>query len=127
MTHRYPPITLLLVENHAAAREVLAARLRLEPDIEVVAVASSFVDALASVTRHEPDIAIIDGQVATGDPLLLCWRLQQLSPATRCIIHATTLIDPWLGDQRVASAVVLKQLMGETLLGAIRQVAIPPL
>ncbi len=53
-------VRVMLAEDQAMVRGALAALLRLEPDIEVVAEAARGDDALAAALETRPDVALLD-------------------------------------------------------------------
>jgi two-component system LytT family response regulator len=61
------PITALIVDDEALAREALRLRLSREPDIEVVGEAASGADAVELVRRLEPDLMFLDIQMPGMD------------------------------------------------------------
>jgi len=63
MLHAPRAIRVLLVDDHFFARMGLAAALNLEADITVVAQASSGHQAIALFAEHQPDVAVLDGNL----------------------------------------------------------------
>ncbi len=69
-------ITVLLADDHALVREMLAERLGSEPDIEVVASVADAGEALKAASESAPDVLVLDidmpgrsvFEVAAGDP-----------------------------------------------------------
>ncbi|HLJ27338.1 MAG TPA: response regulator transcription factor [Candidatus Angelobacter sp.] len=59
-------VRILLVDDHPAVLKGLAATLGPEPDMEVVAVASSAREAVDSFALHHPDITIMDIRLGGG-------------------------------------------------------------
>jgi DNA-binding NarL/FixJ family response regulator len=62
-------ITVLVVDDHPMVRDGLAAVLRDEPDLEVVAVASDVAGAREEIERHRPDVVITDYLLPDGTGL----------------------------------------------------------
>ncbi|WP_143264229.1 response regulator transcription factor, partial [Amycolatopsis kentuckyensis] len=66
------PIQVLLVDDHELVRRGLRDLLGDEPDIEVVAEASSVEEALAVAMHVEPEVAVVDVRLGDGDGITLC-------------------------------------------------------
>ncbi|MGW5119118.1 response regulator transcription factor [Streptomyces noursei] len=62
-------IRVLLAGDQALVRGALAAVLRLEPDIDVVAEIGTGTEVLAAAQRTTPDIALLDAQMPGRDGL----------------------------------------------------------
>ena len=58
---------VLLVDDHASARQPLAILLGHEPDLEVVAQAGSLAEARAALAGTEVDVAVVDLGLPDGD------------------------------------------------------------
>jgi len=59
-------IRLLIVDDHALFREGLASILRLEPDLEITALAGSVAEAVDLVQEIKPDIVLMDFTLPDG-------------------------------------------------------------
>ena len=70
------PARVLIVDDHPAAREGLAARLSLEEDFEVCGEAADMAEALRAVAATSPDLIVIDLGLRRGDGLDLIARLK---------------------------------------------------
>ena len=78
-------ITVLLADDEGMIRSALAALLRLEDDIEVVAECADGVAALAEATRLQPDVCLLDLEMPGLDGVEVAERLRR-TVATRCIV-----------------------------------------
>ncbi|MDY0910886.1 response regulator transcription factor [Microbacterium sp. CFBP9034] len=78
-------ITVLLADDEAMIRSALAALLRLEPDIEIVAECADGEEALAAAVRLRPDICLLDLEMPGLDGVEVAERLSRLV-VTRCIV-----------------------------------------
>ncbi|WP_404432909.1 response regulator transcription factor [Microbacterium lacus] len=78
-------ITVLLADDEAMIRSALAALLRLEDDIDVVAECADGAEALAEATRLKPDICLLDLEMPYLDGVEVAERLRR-AVATRCIV-----------------------------------------
>lgn len=69
--------------------------LRLEPDLDVVAVAYSAEELLEHVRRDEPDVILLDLDLPVMGGVAVCNRLRECNPAVAIVI-LTALADPEL-------------------------------
>jgi DNA-binding NarL/FixJ family response regulator len=84
---------VLLVEDHALLRSVLAMRLNLEQDLEVTALCGSLADA-RNVDLQECDAAIVDIFLPDGNGTELIRALRSTVPRSIPTIALTDLRDP---------------------------------
>lgn len=80
------PARILLVDDHFIVRLGLASSLNEEPDLSVVAEASTVAEALAAAALHRPDVAVIDMRLPDGDGSDLARQLAARHPALRCLV-----------------------------------------
>lgn len=78
-------IRVLLADDEAMIRSALAALLRLEDDIDVVAECADGLQAVALAEKLEPDICLLDLEMPGLDGAEVAERLSR-SVATRCIV-----------------------------------------
>jgi DNA-binding NarL/FixJ family response regulator len=118
-------VRVALVDDHEVVRRGLRDLLDGEPGIEVVAEAGGVEEALARVGATRPDVVVVDVRLPDGDGVSLCRELRQLDPPPRCLV--LTAFD----DERAlmeaimagASGYLLKQVRGQDLVDAVREVA----
>ncbi|MFC4854749.1 response regulator [Actinophytocola glycyrrhizae] len=118
-------VRVALVDDHEVVRRGLRDLLDGEPGIEVVAEAGGVEEALARVGATLPDVVVVDMRLPDGDGVGLCRALRQLEPPPRCLV--LTAFD----DERAlveaimagASGYLLKQVRGQELVDAVREVA----
>lgn len=77
---------VLIVDDHPAVREALAARILNEPDLQVCGEAEDMVGALRQVVDLMPDIAVIDISLKSGDGLGLIKRIVSRTNAVRLLV-----------------------------------------
>ena len=82
-------IRLVLAEDQAMVRGALAALLRLEHDLDVVAEAGDGPSAWAAVEAHAPDLLVTDIEMPGLTGLDLALKLQAAGSATRVVILTT--------------------------------------
>jgi two-component system response regulator DevR len=118
-------VRVALVDDHEVVRRGLRDLLDGEPGIEVVAEAGGVQEAMARVSATLPDVVVVDVRLPDGDGVALCRGLRQLDPAPKCLV--LTAFD----DERAlveaitagASGYLLKQVRGQDLVDAVREVA----
>jgi DNA-binding NarL/FixJ family response regulator len=118
------PIKILAVDDHDLVRKGIAAILSTEPDLDLVAAASSGADALRLFRLHQPDVTLMDLRLAdmSGSDVTLAIRRE--FPEARII--ALTSFD---GDQDIYRALeagvrgyLLKEMVHTEIVRAIRVV-----
>lgn len=117
-------IRVLLADDQALVRGALAAVLRLEPDIDVVAEVGTGTEVPAAAQRTAPDIALLDVQMPGRDGLAVAADLQRALPGCRTIICTTFSRPDYLVRAMSAGAAgyVVKDSPPEQLVDAIRRV-----
>ncbi len=78
-------IRVLIADDEAMIRSALAALLRLEPDIEIVAECADGDQALAEATRLKPDVCLLDLEMPGLDGVEVAERLAR-TVVTRCLV-----------------------------------------
>jgi two-component system response regulator DesR len=78
-------IRVLLADDEAMIRSALAALLRLEPDIDVIAECSDGEQAVAAAEKLHPDICLLDLEMPGLDGVEVAERLRRTVTA-RCIV-----------------------------------------
>ena len=67
---------VLIVDDHPAVREALAMRIGRQPDLEVCGEAADMSEALRLVADTQPDVAVIDISLKTGNGIDLIKRIK---------------------------------------------------
>ncbi|QWW19706.1 response regulator transcription factor [Schaalia sp. 19OD2882] len=80
------PIRVLVADDETLLRDALEALLGLQGDIDVVAVAASGTEAIAQITRHQPDVAVLDLQMPGADGIEVTEQVIAAGVPTRCLI-----------------------------------------
>ncbi|MCC6072827.1 response regulator [Massilia sp. GCM10020059] len=117
-------IRILIAEDQALVLGALAALLRLESDIDVVATAGNGRDALSLCQQLAPDIVLTDIEMPHMTGLELAASLAQLSSPSRVIIVTTFARSGYLRRALAAGVrgYLLKDAPADTLAAAIRTV-----
>ena len=117
-------IRLVLAEDQAMVRGALAALLRLEDDLDVVAEAGDGESAWQEVQRHAPDLLVTDIEMPGMTGLELAQRLHAAGSPTRVVILTTFARAGYLRRALEAGVrgYLLKDAPSEQLAAALRQV-----
>ena len=117
-------IKVLIAEDQAMVLGALAALIDIEPDLEVVAQASSGSDALKAALTLKPDVVVTDIEMPGLSGLELATELRQRGSPARVII-LTTFARPGYLRRALdagASGYLLKDAPSSRLADAIRRV-----
>ena len=119
------PTRVFLVDDHEIVRRGIADLLEDEPDLLVCGEAASAAEALARIPVSHPEVAVLDVRLPDGNGVELCRELRARTPDLRCLMLTSFSDDEALLDAIMAGAAgfVLKQVLGNDLLAAIRTVA----
>ncbi|WP_210725682.1 response regulator [Arthrobacter silvisoli] len=83
-------ITVLLVDDHLVVRSGLRALLSTQPDVDVVAEASSGEDGVAAVLDHGPDVVLMDLSMGPGIDGIEAIRQIRAARPTQAVLVFTT-------------------------------------
>ena len=119
------PIRLLLVDRQQALRRGLTMRFALEPDLEVVGEAADATETIHLARVLRPDVIVMDIEMPGESGIEVAERLRAVAPWSAVVIF--TLRDDAATQEQAlavgAAAFVAKHRTEETLLAAIRRVA----
>ena len=118
------PITILTADDHPLIRDGLAAVLRAESGLQVVAEAANGEEAIEAYARLRPDIVLMDLRMPVMDGLTATRAILADDPNARIIVLTT-----YDGDEDIHRALatgargyLLKDMMRTELLNVIRAV-----
>ncbi len=119
------PIRVFLLDDHEIVRRGLADLIGLEKDMEVVGEAGSVHDALVRIPATRPDVAVLDVRLPDGSGVQVCREIRSTMPEVSALMLTSYSDDEALFDAIMAGAsgYVLKEIRGNDLIEAIRQVA----
>ena len=92
-------IRILTVDDHALLREGIAALLKVEPDMEVVAEASNGKEAIEKFRMHQPDVTLMDLKMPDLNGVDVISQIRSEFPNARIIVLTT-----YTGDAQVLRA-----------------------
>ena len=119
------PIRVLLLDDHEIVARGLADLLRTEPDLDVVATATTATEAIQLARSVQPDVAVLDIRLEEGNGIDVCRRIRDDHPHIACLMLTSFEDDEALVEAADAGAAgfVLKQVRGNALVESIRKVA----
>jgi two-component system NarL family response regulator len=120
-------IRVLIADDHPVVREGLAAILRSEKDIEVVAEATDGEEACKLYDRHSPDVLILDLRMPKKDGLQVATELMSSRrPKPRIIVMTTyeTEEDVRRALRAGVKGYLVKGALSEQILETVRRVAL---
>lgn len=117
-------IAVSLVEDHAETRESLAALINSAPGFRCVSVHSSAEDALKSIPRQNPDVALVDINLPRMSGIECVAKLKQVLPQLPILILTTYEESELIFNSLSAGAsgYLLKKMAPMELIEAIEQV-----
>ncbi|EXU62265.1 response regulator transcription factor [Streptomyces sp. DSM 41524] len=118
-------IGIFLVDDHEVVRRGVRDLLAGEPDMEVVGEAGTAADALARIPAARPDVAVLDIRLPDRSGVEVCREIRTRYENVRCMMLTSFADDEALFDAIIAGAsgYVLKDIRGDELLAAVRDVA----
>jgi two-component system, NarL family, response regulator DevR len=121
----YPGITVFLLDDHEVVRRGVADILEADPEISVIGEGKNAAEALARVPALRPDLAVLDVRLPDGDGVTVCRELRSRMPDLRVIMLTSYSDDEALFEAIMAGAsgYLLKQILGQDLVAAVRTVA----
>lgn len=118
-------IRVFLLDDHEIVRRGLAELINMQNDMEVVGEAGTADEALRRIPAAQPDVAILDVRLPDGSGVEVCREIRSTIPSVNCLMLTSYSDDEALFNAILAGAsgYVLKEIRGNDLTEAIRQVA----
>src|SRR4051794_23122569 len=119
------PIRVFLLDDHEVVRRGVADVLESDPGIQVAGEGKNAAEALARVPALRPDVAVLDVRLPDGDGVSVCRELRSRMPELKVIMLTSYSDDEALFEAIMAGAsgYLLKQILGQDLVAAVRTVA----
>src|SRR6476619_1394871 len=119
------PIRVYLLDDHEVVRQGLRFLLEGAGDIEVVGESGSATDADHRIPALRPHVAVLDARLPDGSGIEVCRAVRAVDPSVNALILTAYDDDEALFAAIMAGAAgyVLKEITGQDLIGAVRQVA----
>jgi len=118
------PIRVFSVDDQPLIREGIAALVNEEPDMRMIAQASSGCEAIQEFRQHRPDVTLMDVRLPDISGIEAMIAIHREFPDARIVMLTTFGGDREIRDALVAGAhgYILKDIPPEELAGVIRRV-----
>ncbi|MEW6131103.1 MAG: response regulator transcription factor [Acidobacteriota bacterium] len=118
------PIRILIVDDHFVVRMGLAAMINTQSDMCVIAEATNGQQAIELFRQHQPDVTLMDLRMPQIQGVEAIATIRQEFPNSRFIVLTTFDGDEdiYRALQAGARAYLLKDMLGDSLIDAIRTV-----
>jgi len=122
---RTTTITVALADDQPLVRSGLRMIVEGEPDLRVVGEAADGAQAVDMVAESAPDVLLLDVQMPGTDGLAAMEQIAAQQSRTRVLMLTTFDLDEYVyrAMRTGASGFLLKDMQGEDIVAAIRQVA----
>jgi DNA-binding NarL/FixJ family response regulator len=117
-------VRVMIVDDHALVRDVLAVRLAEETDIEIVATAPDAGDAVRQAACSSPDVILMDIDMPGVSAFDAARAIREASPDVKLIFLSAYVNDQYI-DQALeieAQGYLSKQESAEVVIDAVRRV-----
>jgi two-component system response regulator DevR len=120
-----PVIRVFLVDDHEVVRRGVADILSTDPQLSVVGEAKNAAEAMARIPALRPDVVVLDVRLPDGDGVTVCRDLRARMPDLGVVMLTSYSDDEALFQAIMAGAsgYLLKQILGQDLVTAVRTVA----
>lgn len=118
-------VRIVIVDDHPVTRKGLATTIALEPDMQVCGEAEGLAEALKVIQATQPDLAIVDVSLKSGNGIDLVARLRELESSVRTLV-CSMYEESLYADRALragAMGYINKDASTETIVAAIRQIA----
>ena len=117
-------MTVVIADDHPIVLAGLETLLQREPRISIVAQCTDGVEALRAVTKHRPDVLILDLRMPRADGIAVLQQMKKDRGLTRVVLLAAVIEDEVLLEaiRLGARGVVLKEMAPQLLVDCLREV-----
>jgi DNA-binding NarL/FixJ family response regulator len=117
-------ISLVIADDHPIVLAGLENMFRRERDCRVVASCVDGVEAMRAITRHHPDVAVLDLRMPRMHGLAVLQQMQKDKVATRTVLLAAVLEDDDLVEavRLGVRGIVLKEMAPTLVVQCVREV-----
>ncbi|MGY2066004.1 response regulator [Blastococcus sp. SYSU DS0619] len=124
-TEQPSTIRVFLLDDHEVVRRGVADVLESSGEVTVVGEAKNAAEALVRVPALQPGVAVLDVRLPDGDGVTVCRELRSRLPDLKAIMLTSYSDDEALFEAIMAGAsgYLLKQILGQDLVSAVRTVA----
>jgi DNA-binding NarL/FixJ family response regulator len=121
---RGPACKILIVDDHPAVREALRIRIGMEPDLEVCGEAGDVSEALHLAAASNPDVAIVDIALKSGNGIDLIKRLKARNDQIQALVWSMYSEDLFAERALRAGAMgyINKEHATDKIIAAIRHI-----
>lgn len=118
------PIRVVIVDDHRVVLEGFMARLKMEPEIEVIATASNGLEALEVVKQHRPDVILMDVSMPIMNGIDATRLIKEEVPDAKVLMLTMHDNREYIMKVMQAGAVgyMLKEISAEKMVQAIKTV-----
>jgi len=118
-------IRIAIADDQPLVRSGLRMILGGEPDFDIVGEAADGAEAVALVATETPDVLLLDVQMPSKDGLAAMSEIAASGSPTRVVMLTTFDLDEYVyrAMRAGASGFLLKDMAGEDIVSAVRQVA----
>lgn len=118
-------ITVFLLDDHEVVRQGVRDLLEASGEIKVIGEASTAAEALSRIPSVRPQVAVLDVRLPDGNGVEVCREILNNYPEIACLMLTSYSDDEALFEAIMAGAsgYVLKQIRGNDLVAAVKQVA----
>lgn len=115
---------IVIIDDHPSTRDGLATRIELETDLQVCGEAADVDSGLEVVLQQQPDLAIVDISLKTGNGIDLIKQIKEKASSVRMLVWS--MYDESLYAERAlragAMGYINKENVTDTIVEAIRTV-----
>jgi two-component system, NarL family, response regulator DevR len=118
-------ITVFLLDDHEVVRRGVRELLEASGEIQVIGEASTASEAMSRIPSVHPHVAVLDVRLPDGNGVEVCREIRSAHPDIACLMLTSYSDDDALFEAIMAGAAgyVLKQIRGNDLVAAVKQVA----